>query len=93
MGKKIHRDQTIIEQLSEGLKRKQLTDGETVYAALKTHLQSLLTRDTKALNTDTSQQSPISSQQSPVRGPVAGVARLWAPAGPSRCGHLCHCVN
>ena len=55
----IETTQTIIEQLSEGLKRKQLTDGETVYAALKTHLQSLLTRDTKALNTDTSQQSPF----------------------------------
>ncbi|KTD19661.1 signal recognition particle-docking protein FtsY [Legionella londiniensis] len=32
----------IIDQLSEGLLRKQLSDGEAVYAALKTHLQAIL---------------------------------------------------
>lgn len=49
----------ILEQLSERLARKQLADGEAVYAALKIQLQALLTPKAKALTLETPDQSPF----------------------------------
>lgn len=49
----------IIQKLSDGLNRKALTDGEAVYAALKTHLQALLTRTKEPFDLDAPKDVPF----------------------------------
>lgn len=49
----------IIDQLSDGLNRKALTDGEAVYAALKTHLSNLLMRNQHPLTLEATNDSPF----------------------------------
>lgn len=51
--------QWVLKQLVEGLERKQLSDGEAVYNALKTHLQEILEKNDKPLLLETPDQSPF----------------------------------
>lgn len=51
--------QNVLKQLTEGLERKQLSNGEMVYEALKTHLQKILTFDAAPLKTCTDDKSPF----------------------------------
>lgn len=51
--------QTVLKQLTEGLERKQLSDGDTIYEALKLHLQSILGQKEPPLFLDTSDSSPF----------------------------------
>jgi fused signal recognition particle receptor len=49
----------IVQQLNEGLARKQLSDGDAVFAALKTRLQSILTVEAPPLSTDIQNATPF----------------------------------
>lgn len=49
----------LIGQITQGLERKQLADGDAVYAALKEQLENLIAPECKALNTDTADGSPF----------------------------------
>jgi fused signal recognition particle receptor len=51
--------QNIINQLSEGLARKELADGDAVFAALRTHMQTLLSKDTNPLSLETKDGTPF----------------------------------
>lgn len=51
--------QQILQQLSDGLARKQLANGEAVMAALQSQLQSLLMRNTASLSLNTGNQRPF----------------------------------
>lgn len=51
--------QKLLKQLTEGLARKALSNGESVYEALKLHLQQLLDRDVKPFSLDTDNGSPF----------------------------------
>lgn len=51
--------QDVLKQLTEDLARKQLSDGDTVYHALKLHLQNMLTLDSNALATHTEDNAPF----------------------------------
>ena len=49
----------ILQQLSDGLARKQLLDGDAVFEALKTRLQAILTVNAPPLSLTTSDKSPF----------------------------------
>ncbi|AHE68193.1 signal recognition particle GTPase [Legionella oakridgensis ATCC 33761 = DSM 21215] len=49
----------IIQQLSDGLTRRLLADGDAVYAALKTHLQGILTKEAAPLTLETGDSNPF----------------------------------
>lgn len=51
--------QAVLKKITEGLQRKQLNDGDTVYNALKTHLQDILTANSKPLSLQTEDNSPF----------------------------------
>ena len=51
--------QAVLKKITEGLQRKQLNDGDTVYNALKTHLQDILTASSKPLSLQTEDNSPF----------------------------------
>lgn len=51
--------QTVLNQLAERLARKQLSDGNAVYDALKSHLQSILGENNQALTLETADHSPF----------------------------------
>ncbi|MFI4962223.1 MAG: signal recognition particle-docking protein FtsY [Legionellales bacterium] len=55
----VHTTQTVLKKLTDALERKQLTDGETVYEALKQHLQTLLIPECKPLIAETQDGSPF----------------------------------
>jgi fused signal recognition particle receptor len=55
----IETTKTLIQQLTEGLARKQLDDGDTVFSALKRHLQQLLTPSVQPLTLETEDGSPF----------------------------------
>lgn len=55
----IETTQTVLKQLTEGLERKQLSDGEMVYDALKLHLQHILASDSQSLTLETANGSPF----------------------------------
>lgn len=50
---------TVLKQLAEGLERKELSNGDSVYEALKLHLQSLLGQNSPALTLETADESPF----------------------------------
>ena len=49
----------ILEQLSDGLARKELADGDAVFAALRTHLQTILTLNVSPLTLTTPNKTPF----------------------------------
>jgi len=49
----IETTQAVLKQLTEALERKQLSDGNTIYDSLKSHLQTLLASKTVPFNVDT----------------------------------------
>ncbi|KTC82161.1 hypothetical protein Lche_0425 [Legionella cherrii] len=51
--------QTVLNQLAESLARKQLSDGNAVYDALKFHLQAILSQNSHALTLETTDHSPF----------------------------------
>ncbi len=51
--------QTVLKQLTEGLERKELSNGDSVYEALKVHLQNLLGENSQALTLETADNSPF----------------------------------
>ncbi len=51
--------QAILQQLSDGLARKHLADGNAVFEELKQRLESILTRNAKPLTLETSDKSPF----------------------------------
>ena len=50
---------TILQQLSEGLARKQLGDGDAIFSTLKMQLQSILTINSSPLTLETTDKSPF----------------------------------
>jgi fused signal recognition particle receptor len=55
----INATQDILKQLTEGIARKQLSDGETVYDALKLRLKYILEKNTQPLSPTTEDGSPF----------------------------------
>ncbi|WED42432.1 signal recognition particle-docking protein FtsY [Legionella cardiaca] len=55
----IETSQTILKQLIDGLARNQLADGDAVFQALKTRLESMLVVCEKPLNVETADKSPF----------------------------------
>ncbi len=55
----VETSQSILNQLSEGLARKQLTDGEAVFHELKKHLENILASVAKPLQLETTDKSPF----------------------------------
>lgn len=55
----IETTQAILKQLTEGLARKQLSDGNSVYEALKSHLQAILVKNSHPLILETEEDSPF----------------------------------
>ncbi|WP_133127523.1 signal recognition particle-docking protein FtsY [Legionella nagasakiensis] len=55
----IETTRSIIQQLSDGLTRRLLADGDAVYAALKTHLQGILTKEAAPLTLEAGEQTPF----------------------------------
>lgn len=55
----IETTQTLLEQLTEGLARKQLSDGDTVYEALKFHLHAILNQKNQSLSLETKDHAPF----------------------------------
>lgn len=55
----IETTKTILEQLTDGLARNQLADGDAVFAAVKNILTTILSPQAKALNVKTEGQSPF----------------------------------
>ncbi|WP_133130953.1 signal recognition particle-docking protein FtsY [Legionella yabuuchiae] len=55
----IETTQAIIEKLSDGLARKQLADGDAVFAALKVHLQTVLMRSSEPLTLKAEEEGPF----------------------------------
>lgn len=55
----INTTQKVLKQITEGLERKQLANGEAVYDALKEHLQSILTQNDTPLTLETGDHSPF----------------------------------
>ncbi|STY28139.1 cell division protein FtsY homolog [Legionella wadsworthii] len=51
--------QVVLNKLAESLARKKLADGDAVYEALKSHLQSILSQNDKPLTLETSDHSPF----------------------------------
>ncbi|MDP3268403.1 MAG: signal recognition particle-docking protein FtsY [Legionella sp.] len=55
----IETTQTVLSQLTDGLERKQLSDGNTVHEALKNHLKKILGAKSQPLIPETQDQSPF----------------------------------
>jgi fused signal recognition particle receptor len=55
----IEATQSVLKQLTDELQRKQLSDGDTVYQALKSQLQKILNNDSKILSWETKDHSPF----------------------------------
>jgi len=55
----IETTENILQELTSGLERKQLTDGEAVYDALKNHLHQLLNPSNQSLSFETTDHSPF----------------------------------
>ncbi|KTC91909.1 signal recognition particle-docking protein FtsY [Legionella cincinnatiensis] len=55
----IETTQAVLKQLTEGLARKQLSDGDAVYEALKSHLQAILNQKNQSLTLETPDHSPF----------------------------------
>lgn len=51
--------QNVLTQLTEGLERKNLSDGNTVYEALKEHLEKILTHEQAELSLETGDNTPF----------------------------------
>jgi len=51
--------QAVLKQLTDGLDRKQLSDGDAVYQALKHHLQNILSPQSQPLSLQTKDNSPF----------------------------------
>ncbi|PWY54679.1 signal recognition particle-docking protein FtsY [Legionella qingyii] len=51
--------QAVLNQLTDSLARKQLSDGNAVYDALKSHLQSILSQNNQPLTIETADHSPF----------------------------------
>lgn len=51
--------QNVLKELTEGLERKQLSDGDTVFDALKAHLQQILEQKSQILSPETADSSPF----------------------------------
>lgn len=51
--------QSVLKQITDGLERKQLSDGNAVYEALKVHLQSILANKNNVLTLQTEDNSPF----------------------------------
>lgn len=51
--------QTVLNQLTENLARKQLSDGNAVYESLKSHLQTILSQNNQSLTLETADHSPF----------------------------------
>lgn len=51
--------QDVLKHLTEALERKQLADGDAVYAALKSHLENIIAPKTQALDIETQDASPF----------------------------------
>src|SRR5580704_15818069 len=51
--------QTVLKQLEEGLDRKELSDGDSVHAALKLQLRTLLEQSAHSLSLETADKSPF----------------------------------
>ncbi|MCL9685219.1 signal recognition particle-docking protein FtsY [Legionella maioricensis] len=51
--------QTVLKQLADGLERKELSNGDSVYEALKIHLQNLLGQNSPLLTLETADESPF----------------------------------
>lgn len=51
--------QTVLTQLTQGLERKELSNGDSVHEALKLHLQNLLGQNSQALSLETDDKSPF----------------------------------
>lgn len=55
----IETTQAVLKKLIEGLARKQLSDGDAVYDALKSHLQAILNQKNQYLTLETKDHSPF----------------------------------
>ncbi|KTD14640.1 hypothetical protein Lgra_0671 [Legionella gratiana] len=55
----IETTQVVLKQLTESLARKQLSDGDAVYEALKSHLQTILNQKNQSLTLETQDHSPF----------------------------------
>lgn len=55
----IETTQAVLKQLTDGIERKKLSDGNTVYDALKLHLQNILTQESQPLSLATEDGSPF----------------------------------
>ncbi|MFJ1269440.1 signal recognition particle-docking protein FtsY [Legionella lytica] len=55
----INTTQTVLKQITDGLERQKLANGEAVYDALKAHLQSILTQNDTPLTLETEDHSPF----------------------------------
>lgn len=55
----IETTQSVLKELAEGLARKKLSDGDTVYESLKTHLQSIVGQGTADIGLDVTQKTPF----------------------------------
>jgi fused signal recognition particle receptor len=78
----------ILKQLSDGLERKQLTDGDAVFLALKTRLQAILTIKSPLLTMETSGKSPFVILMVGVNGAgktttIGKLAKLYQQQGKS----------
>ncbi|WP_199741690.1 signal recognition particle-docking protein FtsY [Legionella sp. km535] len=51
--------QAVLKQITDGLERKQLSDGDAVYEALKLHLQNILGQEKQPLSLETPDHSPF----------------------------------
>ncbi|CAM2815123.1 cell division protein FtsY homolog [Legionella steigerwaltii] len=51
--------QAVLKQLTESLARKQLSDGNAVYDALKSHLQAILSQNNQPLTLETADHAPF----------------------------------
>ena len=51
--------QTVLKQLTDSLERKELSNGDSVYEALKLHLQNLLGKKSPLLSVETADKSPF----------------------------------
>lgn len=51
--------QAVLKQLTDALERKQLSDGDTVFEALKSHLQNILAKETLPLSLETDDHLPF----------------------------------
>ena len=78
--------QSVLKQLAEGLARKQFTDGDAIYAALKARLESMLKANGVPLNISTEEKSPFVILMVGVNGAgktttIGKLAKLYQQSG------------